>query len=306
MSVRYPSGWKSGEGAGEGVWYRTFYSTTAGRDGKPAVSVTLLAGPTGGTLEQYAQSYLKDKTVASARDSTRQGVPARSWRFASADGALRHSLLLLQDAGHVWGLFTQAEAGQFDPHQAVIDEMEKSLTLERPQDYTAYPDARYGFTLKVPPSWRMSTSLTNDTNYLKQFISPSVALDKKQELGASLTVTAEPAPPGGLDGFHAAVRKRLGETLLVLTSLSWRGGRVEMGRTETPLAVLRVKRYYWVSPTRGYTIACEGREDVFPRVTRWCDVIASTLEIDGRPLPPEEPVAAATPRPSPAPGLVAR
>jgi hypothetical protein len=305
VSVRYPSSWKSTEGAGEGVWYRTFHSPTAGQEGRPAVAITLLAGPTGGTLDQYAQSYLKDRTVSSARDSTRQGVAARSWRFATGDGALRYSLLLLQDAGHVWGVFTQAEAAHFEPHQSVVEEMETSLTLERPQDYTAYKDERYGFTLRVPSSWRMSTSLTNDTNYLKQFISPSVALDKKQELGASLTVTAEPAPPGGLDAFHAAVRKRLGDSLLVLTSLNWRGGKVEMARTETPLAVLRVKRYYWTSSTRGYTVACEGREDVFPRVTRWCDVIVSTLEIDGRPLPPEEPAAAA-PRPTPAPALIAR
>ena len=34
-------------------------------------------------------------------------------RIAINAGARRHSLLLLQDAGHVWGLFTQADAAAF-------------------------------------------------------------------------------------------------------------------------------------------------------------------------------------------------
>jgi hypothetical protein len=305
--VRYPASWKSGDGAGEGVWYRTYYSTATGRDGRPAVSVTLLAGPTGGTLEQYAQSYLKDRTVGAASQATRQGVPARHWRYAAADGSQRFSLLLLQDEGHVWGLHTQAEAAQFGSHEAVIEEMEKSLTLERPRDYQAHAEPRHGYALRVPGSWKAGSSLSSGTNALKQFISPALVLEGRQPYGASLTVTVEPAPAGGVDGFHAAVRQRLGQTVLLLNTLGWRGGKVDMMRTETPLAVLRVKRYYWTSGSRGYSVACEGREDVFPRVTRWCDVIASTLELDGRPLPPEEPAsAAAAPRPTAAPGLIAR
>jgi hypothetical protein len=179
MSVRHPAGWKFGDGVSEGVWYRTFYSATAGREGKPAVAITLLAGPTGGTLDEYAQTYLRDKTAVAAKDSTRQGVPARSWRFAAPDGSLRYSLLLLQDAGHVWGVYTQADAAQFDAHQGVVEEMEKTLTLERPQDYTAYPEPRCGLALRVPASWRAGSSFNNDSNCLKQFLSPPMAVDKK-------------------------------------------------------------------------------------------------------------------------------
>ena len=49
--------------------------------------------------------------------------------------------------------------------------------------------------------------------------------------------------------------------------------------SETPVAVTRAKRYYRVADGRGYTLACEARDDIYPRVSRWCDMIASTLKI---------------------------
>ena len=54
MSVRYPATWQSAEGPADGVWYRHFQAPATG--GKSAITATLLSGPTGGTLDQYAQS----------------------------------------------------------------------------------------------------------------------------------------------------------------------------------------------------------------------------------------------------------
>jgi hypothetical protein len=49
-------------------------------------------------------------------------------------------------------------------------------------------------------------------------------------------------------------------------------------QTETPIAVSRVKRYYQVAGERGYCLAFESRDDVFPRAARWYDLIAGTLK----------------------------
>jgi hypothetical protein len=304
--VRYPVTWKTSEASGEGVWYRAFQSPAAGPDGKPAVTATLLAGPTGGTLDQYAQSYLQGNTVESSQEVSRQGAAGKSWRIAVAGGSQRLSLLLLQDAGHVWGLYTQADAASFATYKGVVEEMEKSLTLERPADYTEYKEDRYGFAVRVPPSWKTGQTFGNGTHYLHQFLSPPLALEKTAPLGAAFTVNVEPAPAGGVDAYRA-VRQRLGDAFNVITEVSWRGGRVAVARVETPVAVTRAKRYFWTSGPRGYSLTCEAREDLFVRVTRWCDVIASTLQIGGQPLPAE---AAASPSPAasptPRPALIAR
>jgi hypothetical protein len=305
--VRYPATWQGTEGAGEGVWYRQFQPPAAAQDGKAAVTVTLLSGPTGGTLDQYAESYVQGNRVESTEDASRQGATGKRWRIVSGDGARRISLLLLQDAGHVWGLFTQAGAAAFDEQGKVVEEMEKSLELQRPKDYTLVQEPAFGLGLRVPPSWKTNQKSTSGGNYLQQFLSPPLVLDKTYSQGASLTVMVEPAPAGGLDGYYSAVRQRLGgDRYPVLTHVAWRGGYVDLMRAETALAVTRVKRYYWTSGSRGYSLGCESREDVFVRVTRWCDVIASTLQMDGQPLPPEAPAAAAASPPATPRPLVAR
>ncbi|HET8644184.1 MAG TPA: hypothetical protein VFO85_01770 [Vicinamibacteria bacterium] len=303
VSVRHPSTWRSEDGAQQGVWYRHFQGPPGESN---TVTATLLAGPTAGALDQYAQSYLGANPVESMEEVSRQGAAGKRWRYKTADGSRRYALLLLQDAGHVWGLHTQAAAAAFDEHRGAIEEMEKSLTLERPRAYTEYRQERQGFAIRVPPTWTTGQNFATGGNYLMQFISPALAADKAQTLHASLTVTVEPLAAGGtLEGYYAAVRQRLGEAHKLLTELDWRGGRVAMFRVETPLAVSRAKRYFWASGPRGFSVTCEAREDVFQRVTRWCDVIAATLEIDGRPLPAEAP-AAPTPAPTARPPLIAR
>jgi len=62
-------------------------------------------------------------------------------RFASAGGATRHSLLLLQEGPRVYGLYSQADAPLFERYLPTIDEMERSFTLERPE---TYPEVRNG------------------------------------------------------------------------------------------------------------------------------------------------------------------
>jgi hypothetical protein len=54
---------------------------------------------------------------------------------------------------------------------------------------------------------------------------------------------------------------------------------VDVLHSETPVAVTRGKRYFFVADGRGYTLACEGRDDIYPRVSRWCDMIAATLVV---------------------------
>ncbi len=67
-----------------------------------------------------------------------------------------------------------------------------------------------------------------------------------------------------------------------------KGGFVDVMRTETPLAVSYIKRYYFVAGRRACSLSFEAREDVFAHASRWADSIASTLRLG-------TPAAAATP-----------
>ena len=44
------------------------------------------------------------------------------------------------------------------------------------------------------------------------------------------------------------------------------------------MAESRAKRFYRVVEGRGYSLAFEARADVYPRVSRWCDMFAATLK----------------------------
>ena len=65
----------------------TSWLRPSGAQSRSPVSVTLLAGPATGTLDEYAQRYLADRTIATSRAEERQGVPGKSWVYATADGA---------------------------------------------------------------------------------------------------------------------------------------------------------------------------------------------------------------------------
>jgi hypothetical protein len=215
----------------------------------------------------------------SSRDEERQGARGKSYIFSSPDRAMRHSLLLLKEDGRVYGLYAQAEAGLFERHAPELDEMQRSLSLERPSTYSEERNDKAGFSIRIPPSWRSARSFSGGGTFLTQFTSPPIGVDKDQTIHASLTVTVEPIrDEGDLASFYAAARDKQGDAFQLLSHAPWRGGYVDMLRTETPVAVTRLKRFYLVDKGRGYTLSFETRDDVYVRVSRWYDMIAATLK----------------------------
>jgi len=279
LSLRHPATWRTEQAEQDGVWYRYFLGPPAGPKNNPAVSATLLVGKLNGSLDEYAQVYLAGNTVASSKAEERQGAKGHSYLFSSPDGATRHSLLLLEEEGRVYGLYAQGETPLFDRHYPVLEEMTKSLTLERPTTYPESKNDDFGFTIRLPPSWKESRRFSGGGTLLLQYTSPALAADKdRQTVHASLTLTVEPLAAGAtLDSFYDNSRQKLGESFLVLNHGAWQTGYVDVMRTETPVAVSNVKRFYRVEGRRGYSLAFEARDDVYHRVARWYDVIASTF-----------------------------
>jgi hypothetical protein len=230
-------------------------------------------------VEQYARTYLEGNTVGSEQAEERQGVAGRSWVFASPDGTKRYRLLLLAPGGRVVGLYSQADAAAADQHAAVLDEMWRSLTLERPDRYPVKKWKEQGASLGIPDSWRETRHFSGGGTLLAQYVSPALAADKGgQTVHASLSVTFEAVPEdGGLEQYYEATRRRLGENFQVTSHAAFRGGYVDVMRTETPVAISFVKRFYFAQAGRGCSLTFEARDDVFPRATRWADYIASTL-----------------------------
>jgi hypothetical protein len=235
------------------------------------------------TVEQYAQTYLAGHTVAATRAEERQGVPGRSWTFASADGATRYRLLLLALGGRVVGLYAQGDAGAAEAHAAVLDEMWSSLTIERPDLYPVKEWKEQKASLGIPASWRETRTFSGGGTLVANYVSPALAVDKDgQVVHASLSVTFEAVPDGGgLDAYYEATRRRLGENFQVTSHAAFKGGYVDVMKTETPMAISFVKRFYFASAGRGCSLTFEARDDVFPRSSRWADYIASTLRFGG-------------------------
>jgi hypothetical protein len=281
ISLRHPSSWKSEQAEQDGFWYRYFLAPPDGAGRLPAVSVTLLAGDLEGSVDDYAKSYLAGNTLASARDEERGPARGRVYLFGSPDGAKRYSLMLLKEHGRVIGLYVQGEAPLFERHAPVVDEVMRSLTFERPADWPEKRSERFGFALRVPESWKETRSFSGGGTFLQQFRSPALGADRDREpVHASLGVTVEALPRGGdLDSFYQATREKLGDAFQILGHTRWRNGFADSMRTETQLTTSRIKRFYRVADGRGVVLSCEAREDVYPRVTRWCDQIAATLRV---------------------------
>ena len=280
LSVRYPASWRTDQAEQEGMWYRYFLGPPTGTQRKPAVSVTLFAGPLAMPLDEYAQKYLAGNPPSTSRDETRAGARGKAYRFASGSGATRHSLLLLQEGQRVYGLYSQADAPLFERYLPTIDEMERSFTLERPETYPEVRNDKLRFSLRVPPSWRSTRSFSGGGTYLTQFTSPPLAADRRETVHASLTLTVEPLPASvTVDGFYDEAVRKLGDPFKVLSHTPWNGGYADVLWVETPMAVSRNKRFYRMAEARGYTLAFEARDDAYPRVVKWCDMIASTLKV---------------------------
>jgi hypothetical protein len=330
LTLHYPSSWKTEQAQQDGVSYRYFLAPPTGPERKPAVSVTLVAGPLGVPLDQYAQTYLAGNTVQSSREETRTGARGKYHLFASPDGKTRFALLLLEEStdarmglpatptprpsasaaspaaggktsitvrpsptpiatpvpppaaaappAYVYGLFAQGDTAAFEPQLPVIEEMAKSLTLERPALYPEEANDKFGFALRVPPSWPSTRSFASGNTFLQQYTSPAFGADKRQTVHASLTLTAEPAA-GDVEAYYKAAQDKAGDTVSVLSHTPWRGGYVDVIQSETPVAVTRARRYFRVADGRGYSLACDARDDIYSRVWRWCDMIAATLKI---------------------------
>ncbi|HET7747402.1 MAG TPA: hypothetical protein VFM29_08885 [Vicinamibacteria bacterium] len=250
------------------------------------MSVTLVAGPLMETLDAYAQPYLAGQNVAGARDEERSGARGKSWDYASADGGMRGRLLLVQEESRVYGLHAQGTAAGFAEHEKETDALFRSFTLERWARYPEEKNAEHRFALRVPPTWKDTRTFSGGGSFTRQFISPALGADKEGgTIHAFLTMSVEPAP-GGLEPFYRAAIQRLGDAYQVLSHSAWKDGYVDLTFSETQVTTVRGKRYYRVAEGRGYTLAFEARDDVYPRVSRWCDMIAATFragaELDAR------------------------
>jgi hypothetical protein len=258
---------------------RYFLAPPVGSPRKPAVTVALLTEADGSQDEQSAR-YLAGQKVSATRDASRPGLTGKSWRFTSADGATRYSLLLLAGQDRVVGLFGQGPAEHFAEHEPALDEMEKTLAPARAETYPEHRNDELRFSLRVPDSWKSTRRLSGSGSSLMQFTSPPLGAEDGQTVHAILSLTVEPAPgDGSLDVFYKTVRRRLGDGFSLTSHEPWKDGYADVERTETQVSLSRVKRFYRVNEGRGYTLAFEARDDVFHRVSRWCDIIAATLAV---------------------------
>jgi hypothetical protein len=157
--------------------------------------------------------------------------------------------------------------------------MQASFTLERVATYPEQRSDTLGYSIRMPASWRETRRFTGGDSALVQYTSPALAADKSREtVHASLSLTVERAPDdGSLEAYYRSSRSKLGDSFLVLDHEAWRGGYLDVLRTETPMAVSQVKRFYRTETGRAYSLTLEAREDVFVRVARWYDLIAATL-----------------------------
>ncbi len=280
LSVRYPAGWKTEQTKQDGVFYRYFLGPPAGKETKPAVSVTLLASAAAKSVDESASTYLTGNTVASSREEKRSGASGRSYDFASADGSMRYSLLLLREEDRLYGLYAQGASPLFEKHRSVLDEMERSFTLERLADYPVRREEAFGFSLRLPPSWRQTRRFSGGGTLLLQYTSPALAADSsRQTVHAALTLTVEPVEEGTtLASYHEETLRKLGDNFTILRHDKWAGGYADVMRTETPISISILKRFFRVDAGRAYSLAFDCRDDVFARVARWYDLIASSLK----------------------------
>jgi hypothetical protein len=280
VSLRHPATWRTDQAEQEGVWYRYFLAPPSGGQQRTPVSVTLLAGPFSGTLDDYAERYLAGHQLAKSGDEERQGVTGKSWVFAATNGSTRYRLLLFDLKSKVIGLYAQGDSAGFERESAALDEVWRSLTFERPERYPRRAWAEQRASLGVPDSWRQTRAFSGGGTLLAQYVSPALATDKdRSTVHVSLSVMLEGvADGGGLDAYYLATRQKLGDNFQVVSHASFKGGYVDVMRVETPIAISYVKRYYFADAGRACSLSFEARDDVFPRASRWADYIASTLE----------------------------
>lgn len=280
LTLRHPASWTARLAEQEGVRYRYFESQPSGPQRSP-VTATLVATRLEIGLEEHVKRVLGAAQVQESRDERRGNARGRRVRAGSPDGKTRHSLLLLVEDGRVFGLHAQGEAAAFAERLGELDGMETSLAVESAQAYPDRRNAEWAFALRVPESWRSGRTFSGGGTYVTQYMSPPLAVDKDgQTVHASLTLTVEPAPADGtVSAFRERSLKKMGDAYQLVDHQDWRDGMLDVLQFETSLAASRSKRFYRTANGRAYGLAFEAREDVFPRVTRWSDLIASTLRV---------------------------
>ncbi len=278
FSLRHPASWRTGEAEQAGARYRYLVPPATGAR-PPALSVTLLAAQATTPVDEYAQSYLAGAKVGSSHAEEREGAKGKSWVFSSPDGKTLGRLLLVATEGRLLGLHAQGEATPSATHAAALDEIWASFTVERPESYPVHTWKGFDARLGVPASWKQTQQFSGGGTMLVQFASPPLAAEKRQTLHAALSLTLEPAPAGGLSEYYETTRRKLGDNYAVASHETVKGGFVDVMRTETPLAVSYIKRYYLAEGGRACSLSFEAREDVFAQASRWADAIASTLRL---------------------------
>jgi hypothetical protein len=177
-------------------------------------------------------------------------------------------------------VYSQSPAETFATQRSLLDEVSGSLALERPEFWSETRDDEFAFSIRMPPTWKLSRRLSGGRTLLMQFTSPALLIDKGgQTVHAALTLSVEPTPPAaGVQGYYDATRLKLGDAFNIVSHAPWKAGFVDVMSTETPISASRVKRFYEAAGARGYSLAFEARADAFGRANRWCDTIASTFE----------------------------
>jgi hypothetical protein len=282
VTLRHPPDWSSQatEPAADNPSYR-YFSSPARADAKSgAVTASLLATSGATSIDDYAATLLAGATPTRQGDFERQGAKGRFCFYAKGEG--RVGFVLMQGDGILHGLFVQGGKAAFEAEQRTIDELMTSFSLERPSTYMEQKNEAFGYSVRIPPSWKESRRLqsTSANMAMVQFVSPPLAIDRdRSTVHISLTLTAEPLAGGGLDAFYTATRKKLGLAIKVTSHTPWNDGYVDTESIETPVAMSRAKRFYRVSGDRAYTLSFEARDDVFHRASAWCDLIASTFTV---------------------------
>jgi hypothetical protein len=278
FSLRHPAGWRIGQAQQAAYRYQYLMPPATGAE-QPSLSVTFLAAQTAMPVDQYAQSYLANQNVGVRRAEERQGAKGESWVFASPDGKTLGRLLLVAADGRIVGLYAQGPAAAVTANAAALDEIWSSFTVERPERYPIHTWKGFDARIGIPVSWRQTQQFSGRGTMLVQFASPPLTAEKRQTVHAALSLTLEPAPAGGLAEYYDATRRKLGDNYVIASHEAIAGGFVDVMRTETPLAISYIKRYYLVRDGLACSLSFEAREDVFAHASRWADAIATTLRL---------------------------
>lgn len=277
VSLRHPATWtRRPAEPGTDARFHLFAPKTGAKG--QAVSITFVAAPPGESLDAYASRYLEGKQASGT--PRRTGETDRTDEFTSSDGATRYAVRLLKDADRIVGLYAQGPAELFRDQEASVRDVLASLALERAEAYVEQKHEAFGFSIRLPPSWKTSRTLSGGGSFMAQYASPALGLDREAALHASLTVTVEPLADGvTLARYYDETRQKLGDAFKVLDHRTVEDGYVDVMISETPMAVSRIKRFYRTAGGRGYSLTFEARDDVYDGAAGWFDLVAGTFRL---------------------------